>query len=287
MGCFLLFLFVLGLLSDDPETTANTAQVSGTQKTELLDTAEIETTATAVSKAPTNVTSAPIVENTEISSEPKPQEQYYSVTKVVDGDTLAVDIDGEVETIRLIGINTPETVDPRKTVECFGVEASNKAKELLSGQNVRVERDPSQGERDKYGRLLAYVYLESGVSFNKYMVEEGYAYEYTYNVPYIYQNEYKFAEIFAKENEKGLWAPGVCDLSEPIPTSAPMSIPKEITTEASQTSTNYSCSANIYNCGDFSTHDEAQSVYESCGGVAHDVHGLDRDNDGTSCETLP
>jgi micrococcal nuclease len=135
----------------------------------------------------------------------------YTVVKVVDGDTIHVDIDGKKETVRLIGINTPETVDPRRPVECFGKEASDTAKELMARQRVRVETDPTQGELDKYGRLLAYVYLENGIFVNKYMVEEGYAYEYTYRVPYKYQSEFKAAQKSAEVNGRGLWAPGVCE----------------------------------------------------------------------------
>ncbi len=134
----------------------------------------------------------------------------YAVTKVVDGDTIHIDINGKSETVRLIGINTPETVDPRRPVQCFGKEASNKAKELLEGKQVRIETEASQGERDKYGRLLGYVFREDGLFFNSYMVEEGYAYEYTYNLPYKYQTQFKAAQKTAQENGKGLWAPGVC-----------------------------------------------------------------------------
>lgn len=94
------------------------------------------------------------------------QTQYYKVTKVVDGDTVAVDIDGVSETIRLIGINTPETKDPRKSVECFGIQASKKAEELLAGQLVELEKDETQDERDKYGRLLRYVKIKNGLFYN-------------------------------------------------------------------------------------------------------------------------
>ena len=134
----------------------------------------------------------------------------YSVVKVVDGDTLKIDMNGKEETLRLIGINTPETVDPRKPVECFGKEASNEAKKLLTGKKVRVEKDPTQAERDKYQRLLAYVYGEDGLFFNKYTIEQGYAYEYTYDVPYKYQDEFKTAQRTAETAKRGLWAPGVC-----------------------------------------------------------------------------
>lgn len=88
---------------------------------------------------------------------------YYSITSVVDGDTVKIDIDGKITTFRLIGMNTPEVVDPRTPVQCFGQEASNKAKELLSNQKVRIEKDPASGELDKYGRSLAYIYREDGL----------------------------------------------------------------------------------------------------------------------------
>ena len=120
--------------------------------------------------------------------------KYYSVSRVVDGDTIDVSIDGKVKRLRLIGINTPETVDPRKLVECFGVEASNKAKTLLTGKKVSLEGDGSQGELDKYNRLLRYVFLEDGTNINLLMIKEGYAYEYTYNLPYKYQTEFKNAQ---------------------------------------------------------------------------------------------
>jgi micrococcal nuclease len=81
-----------------------------------------------------------------------------TVINVVDGDTVDVRLDGgRTERIRLIGIDTPEVVDPRTAVQCFGREASAHAHKLLDGQQVSLEMDPSQGERDIYGRLLAYV----------------------------------------------------------------------------------------------------------------------------------
>lgn len=143
-------------------------------------------------------------------SEPANKVQYYQVVSVTDGDTFKVNIAGKTETLRLIGINTPETVDPRKPVECFGKEASNRAKQLLIGKKVRLEGDSTQDERDKYGRLLRYAWLEDGTFFNKAMISGGYAYEYTYDTPYKYQAEFKQAQTEAKNNKFGLWADGVC-----------------------------------------------------------------------------
>jgi len=114
---------------------------------------------------------------------------------VVDGDTIKIETLG---TLRLIGIDTPEIVDPRKPVQCFALEASNKAKELLNGAQVYLEFDPTQGRLDKYGRTLAYVYRSDGLFFNKEMIAQGYAFEYTYNTPYKYQGTFKSVEDTAR-----------------------------------------------------------------------------------------
>lgn len=136
----------------------------------------------------------------------------YDVVQVVDGDTLRVRTpSGQLETIRLIGINTPEVVDPRSPVQCFGREASDRAKQLLSGQRVRIEQDPTQDTRDRYGRLLAYVWLEDGTFFNKQMIADGYAQEYTFAAPYRYQADFKAAQQQARAAGLGLWAPDTCN----------------------------------------------------------------------------
>ena len=142
---------------------------------------------------------------------------YYAVDSVVDGDTIKININGTVKTLRLIGIDTPETVDPRKAVQCFGKEASNKAKELLIGKKVCIEQDLTQGEFDKYGRTLVYVYREDGLFFNKYMIEQGYAYEYTYNTPYKFQADFKELQRIAQKDKRGLWSPDTCGgLATPV-----------------------------------------------------------------------
>lgn len=133
------------------------------------------------------------------------------VPRVVDGDTLKIKIGDKEDTVRLIGINTPESVDPRTTVECFGKEASVKMKELAEGKEVLIVKDPTQSERDKYGRLLAYVYLTDGTLLNQKMIDDGYAFEYTYNIPYEFQIEFKASEKEAREKGLGLWDKDVCD----------------------------------------------------------------------------
>ncbi|MEN9880930.1 MAG: hypothetical protein RLZZ308_113 [Candidatus Parcubacteria bacterium] len=135
---------------------------------------------------------------------------FYTVEKAVDGDTIKVLMGDSIESVRLIGINTPETVDPRRTVECFGKEASSRMKELVDGQIVRLEYDVSQGYRDTYNRVLAYVYLEDGQMVNRKMVAEGYAYEYTYMTPYLYQSEFRELQTLAKSSGRGLWSESTC-----------------------------------------------------------------------------
>lgn len=134
------------------------------------------------------------------------------VIYVVDGDTIRVLIDSKEDTVRLIGIDSPEVLDEKKPVQCFGKEASNKAKEVLTGKIITLESDLTQGDRDEYGRLLRYVFLADGTNFNKFMISEGYAREYTFKGnSYGYQSEFKNAEKEAQKNKKGLWADDICD----------------------------------------------------------------------------
>lgn len=141
---------------------------------------------------------------------------YYKVIKVTDGDTLHVDIDGRDERVRLIGINTPETVDPRIDAECFGKEAKNRMEDIADGELVRLEYDETQNSRDVYNRILAYVYLEDGQMLNRKMVAEGYAYEYTYLTPYIYQKEFRELQTLARTSSRGLWSADTCNGSKRI-----------------------------------------------------------------------
>jgi micrococcal nuclease len=153
----------------------------------------------------------PAESNGDVQQPDIPLSAPFAVTQVVDGDTIKAMVDGKETTFRLIGMDTPEVVDPRKPVQCFGKEASDKAKEMLEGKKVSLKMDISQGRSDKYGRTLAYVYLPDGTLFNKYMIEEGYAHEYTYADPYEFQDEFKAAEKEARENGRGLWSPDTCN----------------------------------------------------------------------------
>lgn len=136
---------------------------------------------------------------------------FSPVVKAIDGDTIDVREDGMVERVRLLGVNTPETVDPRRPVQCFGREAKEKTAELVAGKSVKLEPDPLQANRDKYQRLLRYVYLPDGRMLNQVLVEEGYAFEYTYQSQmYSHQADFKAAQAAARAAGRGLWSTATC-----------------------------------------------------------------------------
>lgn len=168
------------------------------------------------------------------SNQTKTVTKLLQIIQVVDGDTIKV---SELGTLRIIGIDTPETVDPRKPVQCFGSEATQKANELLNGKRVRLEFDNSQGRIDKYGRTLAYVYREDGLFFNLEMVKQGYAHEYTYSSPYKYQSEFKKAQSEAQSAKRGLWS-GACKCEQGKEVSRSCTACNQATT----TKTNWDCS---------------------------------------------
>ena len=142
--------------------------------------------------------------------EPAASTTTHKVLSVIDGDTIMIEMDGVTETVRLLGIDTPE-VDPQyNPIECYGREATNATKEKLLNQIVTVETDASQGKRDKFDRILGYVFLPDGTNINLYLIAEGFAKEYTYNKSYTYQTEFRTAEKNAQINEKGLWSKGLC-----------------------------------------------------------------------------
>ncbi|HVF69169.1 MAG TPA: thermonuclease family protein [Xanthomonadales bacterium] len=212
--------------------------------------------------------SEPSISDTVLGSETLtyPERINARVIEVRDGDTIEVDFGGSKKTVRYIGINAPETVDPRKTVQCFGREANNINKSLVEGQIVQLEKDIS--ETDKYGRLLRYVYI-GNIFVNQYLVEEGFAHSSSYPPDIKYQEDLDSAEEEARSANKGLWA--ACGGSSNNPF-----------TVNSNTSTDKDCS-------DFSTHQNAQDYFISKGGSStNNVDKLDgSDRDGLVCETLP
>lgn len=133
-----------------------------------------------------------------------------TVEHVVDGDTIKVAVGDQKATVRLIGVDTPETVDPRKPVQCFGKEASQRLRNLVEGKNVYLQIDTTQDNVDRYDRLLRYVFLND-VLINQQLIAEGYGFQYTYDEEYEYKSEFVTAEAYARENNLGLWSPDTCN----------------------------------------------------------------------------
>ena len=198
----------------------------------------------------------------------------YVVTKVTDGDTIQVEMDGEKVNIRMIGIDAPESTTARYGyVECFGKEASDHLKTTLNGESVSLEFDTTQGQTDKYGRLLAYVF-SNGKNINQQMIADGYAWEYTYDMPYKYKTQFQDAELDAEEVESGLRAKNACRGERKAIESEPATVPDNTGTSS------YSCSAKKY-CTQMITCEEAMYYLNSCG-----LSKLDADGDGVPCESI-
>lgn len=128
-----------------------------------------------------------------------PQTEFAQVTRVIDGDTIEL---SDKRKVRYIGIDTPETVDQRKSVMCFGVEASAENKRLVEGKTIRLEKDVS--DIDRFGRLLRYVYV-GDVFVNDYLVRTGYAHVSTYPPDVKFSEQFQEAEKEARMSNNGLW----------------------------------------------------------------------------------
>jgi len=200
---------------------------------------------------------------------PTKGEDFILVTKIIDGDTLMVKINDKETAVRLVGIDTPESG------QCFGKEATNRAKELMENKKVKLEADETQDDKDKYGRLLRYIYLEDGTFINKKLIEDGVAKEYTYKIAYKFQAEFKSDQKVAKEKKIGLWADEVC----PTPTIKTITpTVTKIENVLGDSSFNCDCGRS---CTEISSCDEAYYQLNNCG-----CSKRDSDGDGVPCESL-
>ena len=185
---FLLAACVGSSASDIPEQPVPAAS----------DTGDIPEPPVPESNDPEDIPEPTVTETIEFSD-------FYpaKVTRVVDGDTIEVLLDGVTEKVRLIGIDTPESVHPDNSKNVpYGKIATAFTKEKLDGKDVELEFDVE--ERDQYGRLLAYVYLD-GVMFNKTLLDEGHATVTTYPPNVKYVDIFTEAQTAARDAEKGLW----------------------------------------------------------------------------------
>ena len=211
-----------------------------------------------------------------------------TVVSVVDGDTIKVRARGELTTVRLIGIDTPETRHPSKPVQCFGPAATRAAKRLLPpGRAVRLVTDPTQDTRDRYGRFLAYVYSrgEAGArgSVNYALVASGAAKVYVYGgVPFEYAGTFRSAQGRARTAGVGLWG-GTCrgDTTRPDPSTArPAPTPRPSPPPSGNCDANYSGACVPLSSSDLDCKDVPATVRV----VGRDPHRLDGDGDGWACE---
>ncbi|HEY4668357.1 MAG TPA: thermonuclease family protein [Tepidiformaceae bacterium] len=210
---------------------------------------------------------------------------WADVVRVIDGDTIAVNIDGRQDTVRYIGVDTPETRHPTRGVEPFGPEASAYNNELLASGRVCLEKDIT--ERDRYDRLLRYVWLEDGTFVNEALLLAGLAQVITYppDVKYV-ESRYLPAQQRAREAGLGIWGDGPA--STPTDAAPIASTPTEATplpVVGGSPPACYVAGQNTCNCSDFSTHAAAQAFHETYDPT--NINRLDGDFDGVACESLP
>ncbi|MBU1890802.1 thermonuclease family protein, partial [Patescibacteria group bacterium] len=206
------------------------------------------------------------------------------VIEVIDGDTIK--IEGGV-TIRYLGMDTPEP--SHKPPDCYAKEASEKNREMVEGQTVRIIKDVR--DRDRYGRLLRYVYVDD-TFVNLELVKQGYARAFTVPPDIAYEEDLLIAEQEARESKNGLW--GGCDESL-------LNIWEQNTSERAETAEFQAtadediledapecfCDYNFYDCRDFASQEDAQSLYDCCWEkIQQDLHLIDGDEDGYACEQL-
>ncbi len=132
------------------------------------------------------------------------QPGLYGINHFIDGDTIAVNMGGAVEAVRFIGVDTPETHKPNSPVQCYGMIAAAFTKQQIGTGKVRLEADPLDTNRDRYNRLLRYVYLQNGQLLNQLLITGGYGFAYT-QFPFDKAASFTLAQNQAQVANKGLW----------------------------------------------------------------------------------
>ena len=239
--------------------------------------------------SPAGESSTPEEPNTESTETTTPPDVVdgesvtVTVTRVIDGDTMEIEYaNGTEETVRLLGVDTPETTLSRVSPDEFagisdttagrdhlfnwGERATTFAEDELEGTQVHMVFDPDSDRRGYFGRLLVYLYVD-GENFNERLLAEGYA--RMYDSQFSLREEFATAEQEAQATDVGLW--DFQDSATESGTDSDMEIPP-LPPDGD------------YNCGDFETQEQAQYVLENESG---DPHGLDGDGNGVACESLP
>lgn len=221
-----------------------------------------------------------------------------TVVRIVDGDTFEVRFpNGNVEKVRLLGVDTPEVHvenDPGEFegiptnqqgedwLRDWGHKASEFSRSEVGGQEITIRTDVEADRRGSYGRLLVYVYDDSGELLNEKLLRQGYA--RMYDSEFTKRGAFSSAEATAQQNDVGLW--NYETTSTPTPTESPT--PSPTLTPPSEDGDEIDLpplpADGDYDCGHFETQEQAQYVYEQ---DTSDPHRLDGDNDGVACESLP
>ncbi len=207
-----------------------------------------------------------------------------TVVEVVDGDTIHVQLPSGVEKVRIIGIDTPETVDPNRPASCFGPEATAFAKETLAGKPVTLELDPTQDRRDRFDRLLAHVHVGDAL-YAAEAIAGGYGIHYVYEVPSIHAAELAAAEASAKAANLGIWA--ACEGRVDLPLSAvPEPTPLPVVA-ASEPPAGSKCHPSYTPCVPNAGHDlDCKDIGFKVTIIGPDEYRLDgSDHDGLGCES--
>ncbi|MCL6663519.1 thermonuclease family protein [Paenibacillus amylolyticus] len=280
-GLFLIFFLVS--LSSEPANSTEQVAVVETKKEMKTETVTSNEAAEVVAASKSSESAATTTQETQEQNNRLPA----TLVEVTDGDTLKVKVDGKVEKVRLLLIDTPETVHPEKEEQPFGKDASNFVKKQVAKGNISLELDVS--ERDKYGRLLAYVWVGDKL-LNEQLLEYGLA-----RVAYIYPTNTKYVDQFeeiqkqARTEAKGIWSIEnyVQDngFVEPLPKiKEPIVITKApIVEEKVEVKVKEELAvANVYykNC-DAVRAAGADPIYKGEPGYSRK---LDRDGDGIGCE---
>ena len=142
--------------------------------------------------------------DTAVQTASEHQPGLYAITRFVDGDTITIDMNGKKETVRMIGVDTPETHKPNTPVQCYGPAAAAYTKNIIGTNKVRLESDQQSTDRDRYKRLLRYVYLPDGRLIQEELIKNGYGFAYT-QFPFTKSDSFEQAQADAKNANKGLW----------------------------------------------------------------------------------
>lgn len=260
------------------ERTATDADGTDDEPAGMTDTDADEEAAPARRAA--SSTTSPSRKPPPATKQPRPSRPLHRVVDVVDGDTVKIDYRGTVESVRVVGIDSPETRHPSEPDECWGARSSAAAARLLVGKRVALVVDPTQGRRDAFDRLLGYLDVPGAGDFGLRMIRAGHAVEYTYDDAYQRQAQYRRAEQEARGSGRGLW-PACGGADKPLRTPAPKSEPRPFAQQPARR-----CEPGYDPCvPPYPPDVDCPDVDGPIQVTGEDPHGLDRDGDGTACES--